>query len=210
MTPSKSAWSRLSTNLRDELALVPDDAWKSALFHWADTHRTEAYDRRIAILGFINRVKARATEGHAPQPPVQELPDCLASLPVQSNPRKEAFQYSTLKNKVTTMNGDQQFKQILRDHVQSQYQRLLSPQQQHFASQWIRDNKECPVAENNKNDLPMADLFDFDGHQHAAGPSSSSNSYRELGHGHNYRQITRRAAYHYGITKEAWEAGRAW
>ncbi|GAA6023492.1 hypothetical protein JCM10207_006216 [Rhodosporidiobolus poonsookiae] len=28
--------------------------------------------------------------------------------------------------------------------------------------------------------------------------------------GHNYRQIGRRAARHYGTTKEAWEARRSW
>ncbi|GAA6010470.1 hypothetical protein JCM10207_001320 [Rhodosporidiobolus poonsookiae] len=44
--------------------------------------------------------------------------------------------------------------------------------------------------------------------------SSSSHphghSQNSLAHGHNYRRISHRAAYHYGTTKEAWEAGRAW
>ncbi|GAA6009719.1 hypothetical protein JCM10207_004167 [Rhodosporidiobolus poonsookiae] len=65
-----------------------------------------------------------------------------------------------------------------------------------------------PVQTSASDTLPGQDvppemwaLINFN--QHDSSPHS-------LGHGHNYRQIGRRAALYYGTTKEAWEAGRAW
>ncbi|GAA6010447.1 hypothetical protein JCM10207_001309 [Rhodosporidiobolus poonsookiae] len=63
-------------------------------------------------------------------------------------------------------------------------------------------------------DLPHTsdglDPRDIEALRQAAYGTPPAAEQHSLAHGHNHRRISHRAAYHYGTTKAAWEAGQAW
>ncbi|GAA6010547.1 hypothetical protein JCM10207_001357 [Rhodosporidiobolus poonsookiae] len=101
---------------------------------------------------------------------------------------------SSLKFAITKLNKSENFATWIREEVYKPYDKGLTEAQRQLAS----DFAALPAfLEELRSASPIR---------------SRSSRARSLahGHGHNYRQISHRAAYHYGTTKEAWEAGRAW